>query len=105
MNIEYSDDHIHSLLHPFVSKWFKSKFETFTDAQRQAIPHINAGKNILILSPTGSGKTLTAFLAILSGLTSLSERNLLEEKVYCIYISPLKALDNDEWWAITLFVL
>lgn len=91
----YSDEEIHSLLHPFVSRWFRNTFDTFTDAQRQAIPHINAGKNILILSPTGSGKTLTAFLAILSGLTSLSQRGLLEEKVYCIYISPLKALDND----------
>lgn len=92
---EYSDDEIHSLLHPYVSKWFKKTFDTFTDAQRQAIPHINAGKNILILSPTGSGKTLTAFLAILSGLTSLSERGMLKEQVYCLYISPLKALDND----------
>ena len=95
MTGQYSDDKIHSLLHPFVSKWFNNTFDTFTEAQRQAIPHINAGNNILILSPTGSGKTLTAFLAILSGLTSLSQRNMLEEKVYCIYISPLKALDND----------
>lgn len=95
MNKKYTDEEIHRLLHPYVSKWFKSTFDTFTEAQRQAIPHINSGKNILILSPTGSGKTLTAFLAILSGLTSLSERNMLEEHVYCIYISPLKALDND----------
>jgi ATP-dependent Lhr-like helicase len=95
MSEEYSDEKIHALLHPYVSKWFKNKFDTFTDAQRQAIPHVNAGKNILILSPTGSGKTLTAFLAILSGLTSLAERGMLEDKVYCIYISPLKALDND----------
>lgn len=89
------DEEIHSILHPYVSKWFKKNFDTFTDAQRQAIPHINSGKNILILSPTGSGKTLTAFLAILSGLTSLSQRGMLEEEVYCLYISPLKALDND----------
>ena len=64
MTGQYSDDKIHSLLHPFVSKWFNNTFDTFTEAQRQAIPHINAGNNILILSPTGSGKTLTAFLAI-----------------------------------------
>lgn len=95
LNNEYTDEKIHSLLHPFVSKWFKDSFDTFTDAQRQAIPHINSGKNVLVLSPTGSGKTLTAFLAILSGLTSLSQRNMLDEQVYCIYISPLKALDND----------
>ncbi|MDO5851207.1 MAG: ATP-dependent helicase [Methanobacteriaceae archaeon] len=93
--MEYSDKYIHNLLHPWVSKWFKSKFEKFTDAQRQAIPYINAGENMLILSPTGSGKTLTAFLAILSGLAGLAQKNKLEDKVYCIYISPLKALDND----------
>ena len=92
---KYSDEELYNLLHPFVGQWFKNTFDTFTLAQRQAIPHINAGKDILILSPTGSGKTLTAFLAILSGLTSLSQRSMLEEKVYCIYISPLKALDND----------
>ena len=50
MTGQYSDDKIHSLLHPFVSKWFNNTFDTFTEAQRQAIPHINAGNNILILS-------------------------------------------------------
>jgi len=92
---EYSDSQIHSLLHPYLSTWFKNTFDTFTTAQRRAIPLINSGRNVLVLSPTGSGKTLTSFLAILSGLTSLSQRGLLEDKVYCIYISPLKALDND----------
>ncbi|MCD7782170.1 MAG: ATP-dependent helicase [Methanosphaera sp.] len=90
-----TDKKILELLHPYVQEWFKNTFDSFTDAQRQAIPKINSGKNVLVLSPTGSGKTLTAFLAILSGLTSLSERGLLEDRVYCIYISPLKALDND----------
>ena len=65
MTKTYTDDEIHKLLHPFVSKWFKSSFETFTDAQRQAIPSITSGQNILVLSPTGSGKTLTAFLQVL----------------------------------------
>lgn len=51
--------------------------------------------NILVSSPTGSGKTLTAFLSIISELTELSQKNELEDSVYCIYISPLKALDND----------
>ena len=49
----------------------------------------------MVSSPTGSGKTLTAFLSILSELTTLSQKGELEDKVYCIYISPLKALDND----------
>ena len=56
---------------------------------------IHRNNNILISSPTGSGKTLTAFLSVISELTTLAEADKLEDKVYCIYISPLKALDND----------
>ena len=56
---------------------------------------IHIGENVLVSSPTGSGKTLTAFLSIISELTNLAEKDELEDKVYCLYISPLKALDND----------
>lgn len=70
-------------------------FEDFTPAQKKSIVDIHKGNNILVSSPTGSGKTLTAFLSILSELTTLSQKGELEDKVYCIYISPLKALDND----------
>lgn len=92
---KYSSKEIHKILHPWVSEWFKSKFEKFTPAQEYAIMDIHKQKNVLISSPTGSGKTLTAFLSIISELTNLSDNGLLEDKIYCIYISPLKALDND----------
>jgi len=49
----------------------------------------------LVSSPTGSGKTLTAFMSIINGLTKYASEGKLEEKVYCVYISPLKALAND----------
>lgn len=91
----YQDKEIYKLIHPWVKKWFKSKFETFTQSQKQALLDIHHGSNLLVSSPTGSGKTLTAFLSIISQLTTLSEMERLEDKVYCIYISPLKALDND----------
>ena len=91
----YKDKEIYKLLHPWVKKWFKNKFETFTESQRYSIMDIHKGNNILVSSPTGSGKTLTAFLSIISQLTMLSDMEKLEDKVYCIYISPLKALDND----------
>ena len=91
----YKDKEIYTILHPWVKKWFKGKFETFSEAQHYAIMDIHCGENVLVSSPTGSGKTLTAFLSIISELTSLADKGELEDKIYCIYISPLKALDND----------
>ena len=91
----YTKKQIFKTLHPWVQKWFDSQFEDFTPAQKKSIIEISKKNNILISSPTGSGKTLTAFLSVISDLTTLSEKNQLEDKVYCIYISPLKALDND----------
>lgn len=91
----HSDKEIYRILHPWVKQWFKKRFETFTQSQKQSLLDIHHGSNLLVSSPTGSGKTLTAFLSLISQLTYLSEMNKLEDKVYCLYISPLKALDND----------
>ena len=91
----YSKKAIFKTLHPWVRQWFDSRFDDFTPAQKKSIIDIHKRNNILISSPTGSGKTLTAFLSVISELTTLAEKDKLEDKVYCIYISPLKALDND----------
>ncbi|MCE5213132.1 MAG: ATP-dependent helicase [Methanobacterium sp.] len=91
----YQDKDLYKILHPWVKEWFKKRFETFTESQRKSLLDIHQGNNILISSPTGSGKTLTAFLSLISQLTYMSQMGKLEDKVYCIYISPLKALDND----------
>ena len=91
----YTKKQILKTLHPGVQKWFNTQFKDFTPAQKKSIIDIHKKNNILISSPTGSGKTLTAFLSVISELTALAEKDQLEDKVYCIYISPLKALDND----------
>ena len=84
-----------SLFQPYVQSWFESTFERVTPPQEQAWPHIASGNNTLIFSPTGSGKTLAAFLACLNDLFRMGEQGLLRDKVYWLYLSPLKALNND----------
>lgn len=54
--------------HPIISEWFRSRFEHPTEPQQQGWPHIAAGAHALIAVPTGSGKTLTAFLVCLDRL-------------------------------------
>lgn len=82
-------------LDPLVRKWFKQKFGTFSKPQKYGILPIHQGKNILVSAPTGSGKTLLAFLSILNELIVLAKKDKLEDKVYCLYASPLKALSRD----------
>ncbi len=90
-----SNKEIHSVLHPIVSGWFKKKFGSFSESQKYSIVPIEKRKNILLSSPTGSGKTLSAFTSILSHLIGLSEKGKLENKIYAVYTSPLKALAGD----------
>ncbi len=91
----YSDEEILSSLHPIVREWFLSKYSEFTPPQRYAIVEAFKGNNVLITSPTGSGKTLAAFLAAISMLIEKAEKQELEDRVYVVYVSPLKALNND----------
>jgi len=95
MDKPYSDDETFDVLCPLVRNWFKDKFKEFSPPQKFSIMNIHRRENTLISSPTGSGKTLSAFTAILNELIQLSGKNIIENKVYCIYISPLKALAND----------
>ena len=92
---EYTDEEIYSILVPEIREWFRKKFGTFTPAQRYAVMEIHNGKNTLISSPTGSGKTLSAFLAGINELLLLAKEGRLEDKIYILYVSPLKALNND----------
>ena len=91
----HSTEEVLGLMEPLVSKWFHERFDSLTEPQSMAIPIIHERKSVLISSPTGSGKTLTAFTSILNQLIKYSNEGTLEEKIYCIYISPLKALAND----------
>src|SRR3989338_6683207 len=89
------DEEIFNILNPLVKKWFKEKFSTFCIPQKFGIMPIHCRENVLVTAPTGSGKTLTAFLSIINVLIDSSEKGLLQDKVYCVYVSPLKALGYD----------
>ncbi|MBP6021263.1 MAG: ATP-dependent helicase [Candidatus Methanomethylophilaceae archaeon] len=91
----HSMDEVMGLMEPLVSKWFYRKFENLTEPQAKAIPVIHDRQNVLVSSPTGSGKTLTAFTSIINELTKYASEGRLEERIYCVYVSPLKALAND----------
>lgn len=82
-------------LHPRLAQWFADTFGEPTDAQVQTVPHILAGRNLLLSSPTGSGKTLAGFLGVLDHLLRLHEADALSEGIHAIYLSPLRALTYD----------
>src|SRR3989344_5762864 len=92
---KHSEKETREILHPLVSEWFFSKFKSFSLTQLYGVYEIWKRNSILISAPTGGTKTLTAFLSILNYLVGLAEKNQLEEKVYAVYTSPLKALSND----------
>jgi ATP-dependent Lhr-like helicase len=56
------------LFHPLVRRWFAERFAAPTDAQAKAWPAIAQGEHVVVSAPTGSGKTLTAFLSALDNL-------------------------------------
>jgi ATP-dependent Lhr-like helicase len=91
----FSDQTSLTSLAPYVREWFSRSFKELTPPQKFSFKLISKGENVIITAPTGSGKTLAGFTAILSSLFRLAEHGKLKDSVYCIYISPLKALDND----------
>ncbi|SDD04350.1 DEAD/DEAH box helicase [Paraburkholderia lycopersici] len=83
--------------HPAVAGWFRRSFDAPTAAQRAAWPLVASRRATLVAAPTGSGKTLTAFLAALDELVreGLANGGALPDATLVVYVSPLKALSND----------
>lgn len=79
-----------------VRDWFARAFPAGpTPAQALAWPPIAAGENLLLVSPTGTGKTLAAFLAIVDGLFREHRDGTLSPGLRCVYVSPLRSLGYD----------
>ena len=81
--------------HPIVREWFVRTFGTPTEPQQAGWPQILAGRSVFISAPTGSGKTLSAFLTCIDRLVRQAIDGTLTDRTEVIYVSPLKALSND----------
>jgi hypothetical protein len=81
-----------SLFHPLIARWFVEKYGDPTDVQEQGWPRIANVEHVLITAPTGSGKTLTAFLWAINQLVTQQWRT---GHISVLYVSPLRALNND----------
>src|SRR5215204_5949803 len=81
--------------HPLVRRWFTETLGTPSAPQQRGWPAIASGDNALILAPTGTGKTLAAFLWELNALIIDGLQRPLANAIHLLYISPLKALNND----------
>ncbi len=81
--------------HPVVQAWFTKRFQEPSPPQQMGWPPISEGHHTLILAPTGSGKTLAAFLWAINHLVEQRLREVLTPGVRILYVSPLKALNND----------
>jgi len=82
-------------LHPTVAAWCAEHLSTPTPPQARAIPLARTATAMLVCSPTGTGKTLAAFLPVMSRLAELRDADTLFPRPYCLYVSPLRALSYD----------
>src|ERR1700689_5143782 len=80
---------------PVTAEWFKAVFDAPTAPQRLGWPVIARGESALILAPTGTGKTLTAFLWCLDRLMLHPDPAGKKPGCRIVYVSPLKALAVD----------
>src|SRR5919205_2858657 len=81
--------------HPLVKAWFTETLGAPSEPQRRGWPAIASGEHTLVLAPTGTGKTLAAFLWELNQLIVEGRSAPLPNAVQLLYVSPLKALNND----------
>lgn len=93
MDKDTGTDDALSCFHPVTAAWFRAVFEAPTQPQQMGWPTIARGESTLILAPTGTGKTLTAFLWCLDRLMLRDQPSARGCRV--VYVSPLKALAVD----------
>lgn len=103
---DYSSNIFEGFVKPIRRLVEEKGFKTPTETQEKAIPKILDGKNVLIISPTATGKTESAVLPVLDMLLRTYRQT---KGIKILYVTPLKALNRDmlerlEWWCNNLDV-
>jgi ATP-dependent Lhr-like helicase len=88
-------DALFERLHPDLAAWCDARLREPTPPQRSVLSFGLERRNVLICSPTGTGKTLAAFLPVISRLAERRDRDELYPRTFALYISPLRALGYD----------
>jgi ATP-dependent Lhr-like helicase len=102
--LQESSENVFEMLVKPVRRLVEQKgFPEPTEPQEKTIPSILEGKNVLLISPTATGKTEAAFLPVLSMLLQAPR----SPGIKVLYITPLRALNRDllerlEWWCNNL---
>ena len=81
-----------SLIPDIIQQWFESRQWRVRDFQRQVMEKAHHANAVLLMAPTGAGKTLSGFLPALSDLAT---GGATHNRLHTLYISPLKALTQD----------
>ncbi|MBD5493494.1 MAG: DEAD/DEAH box helicase [Lachnospiraceae bacterium] len=88
-------ENVLNLFRKETAEWFQNTLGEPTPVQKEAWPLIAEGKHTLVSAPTGTGKTLSAFLVFLDRMKRQAEEGTLKQELQLIYVSPLKSLAAD----------
>lgn len=88
-------DNILELFEESTARWFRDTLGEATPVQKEAWPVIARGEHVLVSAPTGTGKTLSAFLVFLDQMKRQKQEGTLKQELQLIYVSPLKSLAAD----------
>ena len=88
-------ENVLNLFRKETAEWFENTLGEPTPVQKEAWQMIAQGEHVLVSAPTGTGKTLSAFLVFLDQMKRQAEEGTLKRELQLIYISPLKSLAAD----------
>ena len=78
--------------HPIIQRWFRTRLGDATEPQRQGWPLVRSGRDVLIAAPTGSGKTLSAFLWSLGEVTAAPAGQVVPAKRSLVHAAAVRGV-------------